>query len=853
MSTSPESRAPRLRPPPFTPRPRSQTSSYPDSLRYPSTRSTTPSLTSSISSKSTRSTTPSLQPPGTPKYKATISAESRIGTKGPKNLHVRHTSRPPSPRKRVDATPSPTPFIHPVDPEAGLLDWKSLEPDLSAEIDERDLAGISSSTPEDKVLVSVRVKPPSGEGRDNQAWNISPDENLITLDPRHARSTGKATEHRFDAVLTGSDNRLVYQRTARSHVIAAMEGYNSLVFAYGQTASGKTFTLMGDENEPGIIPRALKDVFGYIRKNPTREFLLRASYLEIYNETVYDLLSPSSSGSLGPTITDAGVVNLREEVVTSLKGIKDVLERGDSSRRTASTDWNERSSRSHSVFRLVIESREVGIDGRSESPSQGVPQTPGGTRLQTRGGRSVQSSVLSLIDLAGSEKATSDKERTREGKYINTSLLTLGTVIGTLAENAAKGKSDHVPYRNSKLTRMLQPSLAGNARVSVICTLNGSTSAIGETTSTLGFATRIKKVQLHAVKKEIIDTDALLERYRKEIEELKARLEERERDAPARNRRLSARQQIDESRALNDMSGRIKQLTKLILTSETVNESKGDQSRPSSPSKLDFSQSPYELQKELLLSKEEIERQATLILSLEASLEQRAVVPLDAPEFEKDAKIIELWVIPLYYDVWRKNVWPDEDNRQKQVKEYEFVTKRYEENLGEPLRAVKEDVEKEWAGKLEALEEKLRASDSYVLECERGLEKERQIRLKLEEEKRALVAFVSDLDSALPSLRGLVPPLTMGTSHSYTGTMASSPFRPTLSALTESNPNSPTPSPVKTKSPRKKSSVSIPHGNPTMNDSTRAATLFDQTPEDDLIDGDASFTVHDKENHAITI
>jgi hypothetical protein len=172
MSTSPEPRTPRLRPPPFTPRPRSQTSAYPESLRNASTRSTTPSLTSSISSKSTLSTTPSLQLPGTPKYKATISAESRIGMKGPKNLHLRHTSRPPSPRKRVDATPSPTPFIHPVDPEAGLLDWKSLEPDLSAEIDERDLAGISSSTPEDKVLVSVRVKPPSGEGKDNQAWNM---------------------------------------------------------------------------------------------------------------------------------------------------------------------------------------------------------------------------------------------------------------------------------------------------------------------------------------------------------------------------------------------------------------------------------------------------------------------------------------------------------------------------------------------------------------------------------------------------------------------------------------------------------------------------------------------------------
>ena len=137
---------------------------------------------------------------------------------------------------------------------------------------------------------------------------------------------------------------------------------------------GKTFTLMGDETEPGIIPRAIKDVFAYIRnvcihcidihdlmiltralccQTPSREFLLRASYLEIYNETVYDLLAPSAAGSVAPTVTDAGVVNLREEVVTSLKGIKDVLERGDSNRRTASTDWNERSSRSHSVFRLV--------------------------------------------------------------------------------------------------------------------------------------------------------------------------------------------------------------------------------------------------------------------------------------------------------------------------------------------------------------------------------------------------------------------------------------------------------------------------------------------------------------------
>lgn len=212
----------------------------------------------------------------------------------------------------------------------------------------------------------------------------------------------------------------------------------------------------------------MKDVFAYIRRTPAREYLLRCSYLEIYNESIHDLLAPPGSASQPVQIIGNGVLApLREEVVTSLKGVKEVLERGEGNRRTASTDWNERSSRSHSVFRLVIESRERG--GADEAPPTpsgrctpgAVPPSAGAPRLQARGGRSVQVSVLvkysvlwgfspqlipsqslqSLIDLAGSEKATSDKERTREGKYINTSLLTLGTVIGTLAENAAKNKS----------------------------------------------------------------------------------------------------------------------------------------------------------------------------------------------------------------------------------------------------------------------------------------------------------------------------------------------------------------------------------------------------------------------------
>lgn len=203
-----------------------------------------------------------------------------------------------------------------------------------------------------------------------------------------------------------------------------MEGYNAVIFAYGQTASGKTFTLSGDEDEPGIIPRSMKDVFGFIKRTPTREYLLRCSYLEIYNENIHDLLAPPSIAAANPVQIQGGNGNdliltpLREEVVTSLKGVKEVLKRGESNRRTACTDWNDRSSRSHSVFRLVIESRERGsgssdddddrpvtpmMNGRHtpglggrHTPGLSGRQTPGlgGPKLQARGGRSVQTSVL---------------------------------------------------------------------------------------------------------------------------------------------------------------------------------------------------------------------------------------------------------------------------------------------------------------------------------------------------------------------------------------------------------------------------------------------------------------------------
>ncbi|KAF9525897.1 P-loop containing nucleoside triphosphate hydrolase protein [Crepidotus variabilis] len=750
-----------------------------------------------LNSSSTTST------PAAKKYKAPLSAEAKKLSNSPlkpqrsmsslapiPGTPSRDASRSPS-RPRTPNTPrkgSGDDLLGPatsqmdvsnVDPEQVLVDSQTVEPgDVSAELDADDAAWLKAQQMEhgkdDKVMVSIRIRP----SEYTSAWVPHPPTNSLKLDSAYSRSaslvsTSPTASFTFDSVLTGTPNKPIYTTVARSHVHAAMEGYNAVIFAYGQTASGKTFTLSGNDEEPGIIPRSMREVFGFIKRTPEREYLLRCSYLEIYNETVFDLLAPPMVAKANPVQIQGGaggditLTPLREEVVTSLKGVKDVLKRGEGNRRTACTDWNERSSRSHSVFRLVIESRlrssdadrekdedeedvhstpatsngrhTPGLNGR-QTPGLGGRQTPGlngrqtpgpgGARLQARGGRSVQTSVLSLIDLAGSEKATSDKERTREGKYINTSLLTLGTVISTLADAASKKSSNsqvHVPYRNSKLTRILQPSLSGNARISVVCTINPDPNAVAESMSTLLFAKRIKSVQLNAKKKEVVDTDALIERYRKEIEELKARLAEREADAPVRNRRLSAREQIDESKAMKDLNSRIQQLTKLILTSNSVDENAKDgESRPVSPVKVDFDMSPYQLQQELLNARLQIETQANQILSLEASLLARPPLPSDAPTEEKDKLIAD---------------------QAKTIREFEIIVRGYEESLGEPLRKVKEDVEREWEIKVQDERKKREEKEKWAEECVKALEKEKKIRTTLEDERRALAAFVTKFDS----------------------------------------------------------------------------------------------------------
>lgn len=388
------------------------------------------------------------------------------------------------------------------------------------------------------VQVHVRLRPPK-HGEDC-AWVANPYTGTVALEA--AIATGRTQSaslgpFTFDGIQTGSANRPVYVSVARPLVRAALDGYDAVVFAYGQTASGKTFTLSGDEKgqEAGIIPRAVRDIFRGIRQSSARrEYLLRASYLEIWNEVVKDLLEPSNvpqvrddkrrRGGKGTTVQP-----LREEIVTSPAQVRELLARGQANRHVGATDWNERSSRSHTCFKITIESWERDQDQRSA----------GADAAETRYGKKVSVSELCLIDLAGSEKYVSQgSDRRAEGAHINKSLLTLGKVIYALSEKSGSTGA-HIPYRDSKLTRILQNSLSGNARVAVVCTINPNPSAVDESLSTLNFAKRIKKVGLNAKRNEVDGTlgggigaeaQALILRYQTEADALRKMVDELQRN-----------------------------------------------------------------------------------------------------------------------------------------------------------------------------------------------------------------------------------------------------------------------------------------------------------------------------------
>ncbi|CAL9754688.1 unnamed protein product [Musa acuminata subsp. burmannicoides] len=355
----------------------------------------------------------------------------------------------------------------------------------------------------ERIYVAVRARPLSPEESKSNPWRISG--NSIYL-------PSQSTKFEFDRIF-GEDCKTVdvYEARTKEIVASAVSGFNGTVFAYGQTNSGKTHTMRGSVAEPGIIPLAVHDLFLSIQEDIDREFLVRMSYMEIYNEEINDLLAPEHRKLQIHENLERGiyVAGLREEIVTCAEQVLDLMEFGESHRHIGETNMNLHSSRSHTIFRMIVESRERIEDGNMVDSCDAV-----------------RVSVLNLVDLAGSERAAktgAEGVRLKEGSHINKSLMTLGTVIKKLSEGA-EGQGIHVPYRDSKLTRILQPALGGNANTAIICNITLAQVHADETKSSLQFSSRALRVTNCACVNEILTDAALLRRQRKEIEELRSKL-----------------------------------------------------------------------------------------------------------------------------------------------------------------------------------------------------------------------------------------------------------------------------------------------------------------------------------------
>lgn len=480
----------------------------------------------------------------------------------------------------------------------------------------------------ENVTVTVRFRPLSQrEIRQGEeiAW-YADGETIVRNE--HNPSIAYAYDRVFGPTTT---TRHVYDVAAQHIVSGAMEGINGTIFAYGVTSSGKTHTMHGDQRSPGIIPLAVKDAFSIIQETPSREFLLRVSYLEIYNEVVNDLLNPAGQNlRIREDLQGTFVEGIKEEVVLSPAHALSLIAAGEEHRHVGSTNFNLLSSRSHTIFTLTIESSPCGENSEGEA---------------------VNLSQLNLIDLAGSESSRAETTgvRRKEGSYINKSLLTLGTVISKLTD----GRATHIPYRDSKLTRLLQSSLSGHGRVSLICTVTPSSSNSEETHNTLKFAHRAKHIEIQAAQNKIIDEKSLIKKYQNEIRSLKEELDQLKRgivvprltnkgedDIVLLKQKLedgqvrlqSRLEQEEEAKAA--LLGRIQRLTKLILVSTKTSQPSRLPQRPGPRRRHSFGEEelaylPYK-RRDLILDDENID--------LYVSLEGNAETPDDTLKEEKKTR-----------------------------------------------------------------------------------------------------------------------------------------------------------------------------------------------------------------------
>ncbi|KAH8279971.1 hypothetical protein KR054_012553 [Drosophila jambulina] len=363
------------------------------------------------------------------------------------------------------------------------------------------------------IQVCIKLRP-CEPGRSSH-WLVK-EGRTIQLAGGHAEPTV------FDCVFDGgASNQEVFDRMAQHIICASMQGFNGTIFAYGQTSSGKTYTMMGDGQNQGVMVLAAKEIFQKIEQQTKRDFLLRASYIEIYNEKINDLLNKKNQDL---KFHEAGngvvTVNSKECIITSEDDLMRLICPVGKERTVGEAHSPERSGHSHAILRIVSLTKIFLMLQHNDLHPKQIIESWRSDRSD-----SILQSILNLVDLAGSERLSGDSptgSRVTGGGHINKSLMFLSNVVKKLSDNNADNK--YINFRDCKLTRFLQASLCGNAFTSIICTIKPS--SLEESQSTLNFAMRAKKIRIKPQVNEMVSDATMIERVDREIQKLRDQLAE---------------------------------------------------------------------------------------------------------------------------------------------------------------------------------------------------------------------------------------------------------------------------------------------------------------------------------------
>lgn len=510
---------------------------------------------------------------------------------------------------------------------------------------------------DENISISIRIKP----SKEN-AWI---QENCAI---KRKDNQSKDT-YVFDSIFNENHTTLdIYSKDSQKIIENCIKGYHGVIMAYGQTNSGKTYTMLGTERNKGLISYVASDLFRFLFSEKNRDYLIRVSYFEIYNEVINDLIGEGTDLQI---IEDTkGFIIIKgivETDITEPDQMINVLNRGQYNRKISSNNYNEQSSRSHTIFRIIIES-------------------------QSKDGLSARTSFLHLVDLAGSEsvgKNNLEGARAKEGHYINKSLLSLQRVIKALSE-----KQVFIPYRDSKLTRILKNSLGGNSKVAIICTMSPELKNINESTITLRFATNAKTIVNKIYVNESLKQGQILQHYKDKVKMLTDELEE-----------IKKKHDLDKEEAIKKLDLNISEIKAKYESDKQISVEM---------------EAKYKLEKEAIKAKYELDKQ----ISMETEIKCKEAIKA---RYELDKKAIKTKYI--------EEAEESKENIKKQyesllsLKEKEFKSKneelkvKYEEQkkkYDEEMTRIKssENNEEIYLSKLQSYERKITQLTKLILESE---------------------------------------------------------------------------------------------------------------------------------------